>query len=187
MVALTSLWLPILLSAVFVFVASSILHMVLSAWHRGDYAKLPGEDGVLAAMRKEGVAPGDYFFPHACGMAELKNEETAKKFQQGPVGFLTVQPSGLPAMGKALGQWFAYTVVVAFLTAYVTGRTLGASAEYLHVFRVSGTVAFLAFSGAAPMASIWRGQKWSTTVKHVIDGWIYSLLVAGTFSWLWPN
>jgi len=187
MVALTSLWLPILLSAVFVFLASSILHMVLTAWHRGDIAQLPGESNVLEAMRKEGVTRGDYYFPYACGMAELKNEETAKKFEQGPVGFLTVLPNGLPAMGSALVQWFVYTVVIAFLTAYVTGRTLGVGAEYLHVFRVSGTVAFLAFSGAAPLASIWKGQKWSTSIKHVIDGWVYSLLVAGTFSWLWPN
>jgi hypothetical protein len=187
MVALTSLWLPILLSAVFVFIASSILHMLLSAWHRGDHAQLPGEDSIRAAMRKEGVSRGDYYFPYAGSMAELKSEETAKKFEQGPVGFLTVLPNGLPAMGSALVQWFVYSVAIAFLTAYVTGRTVGAGAEYLHVFRVAGTVAFLGFAGAAPMASIWRGQKWSTSIKHVIDGWVYSLLVAGTFSWLWPS
>ena len=45
MVSISALWLPILLSAVIVFVASSIIHMVLPV-HRGDYRKLPEEDRV---------------------------------------------------------------------------------------------------------------------------------------------
>ena len=36
MVGLAALWLPILLSAVIVFVASSLIHMV-SGWHKSDY------------------------------------------------------------------------------------------------------------------------------------------------------
>ena len=36
MVSLADLWLPILLSAVLVFVASSLIHMVLG-WHRHDF------------------------------------------------------------------------------------------------------------------------------------------------------
>ena len=50
MVPLTSLWLPILLSAVVVFAASSIIHMVLP-YHRNDFKKLPDEEGFLAALR----------------------------------------------------------------------------------------------------------------------------------------
>jgi len=42
MAFLTALWLPILLSAVIVFVASSIMHMVLP-YHRNDYGQLPDE------------------------------------------------------------------------------------------------------------------------------------------------
>ena len=48
MVSVTALWLPILLSAVIVFVASSIIHMVLP-FHRKDYRPVPSEDGVMDA------------------------------------------------------------------------------------------------------------------------------------------
>src|SRR6266851_8791731 len=43
MVSLSALWLPIVLSAVIVFVASSIMYMLLP-YHRSDYRKLPEED-----------------------------------------------------------------------------------------------------------------------------------------------
>jgi len=72
MVGLTALWLPIVLSAVAVFVASSITHMVLR-YHWSDFQKMRGEDGVLEAMRKAGVQPGNYNFPHGKSMAELKS------------------------------------------------------------------------------------------------------------------
>ena len=56
MAFLADLWLPILLSAVFVFVASSVLHMVLPI-HKGDYKKPPGEDAVLESMRDRASRP----------------------------------------------------------------------------------------------------------------------------------
>jgi len=185
MVTIAALWLPILLSAVFVFVASSLIHMALPI-HKGDYDKMPGEENVLGAMRNEKVGPGEYFFPFACGK-DLRSEETTKKFELGPVGFVTVRPNGLPAMGAAMVQWFVYVLVIGVMAAYLTGRTLGAGADYLEVFRVSGTVAFLGYAGAAPSASIWRGAKWSTSLKFVFDGLVYGLLTAGTFGWLWPS
>jgi hypothetical protein len=185
MVDLISLWLPILVAAVFVFAVSSILHMLLPL-HRGDLAKLPGEENVLEAMRKAGVDRGDYMFPH-CTAKEMKSEEMAKKFGQGPVGFMTVVPAGPPAMGKSLVQWFVYTIVVGVFVAYVSGRTLGAGTEYLQVFRISGAVAFIAYALGAPVASIWKGQKWSTSFKFVLDGLVYALVTAGTFAWLWPD
>jgi hypothetical protein len=186
MVGLAALWLPIVLSAVAVFVASSITHMVLR-YHWSDFQGMPGEDGVLEAMRKAGVQPGNYNFPHAKSMAELKEPEVCKKWEQGPVGMLYVMPSGAPAMGKSLAQWFLYSLVVGFLVAYVAGRTLGPGTEYLQVFRVAGTVAFLAYAGSEPVMSIWKGQKWSTTAKNVLDDLIYALLTGGMFGWLWPG
>jgi len=48
MVSITALWLPILLSAVIVFVASSIIHMLLPI-HKSDYRKLPDEEKVMDA------------------------------------------------------------------------------------------------------------------------------------------
>lgn len=52
---LTELWLPILVSAVAVFVVSSVLHMVVPL-HKGDYRKIPDEENVMAGL--EEVPPG---------------------------------------------------------------------------------------------------------------------------------
>ena len=38
MVSIASLWLPIVLAAVIVFIASSVIHM-LPLWHKSDYAQ----------------------------------------------------------------------------------------------------------------------------------------------------
>ncbi len=186
MVELTGLWLPILLSGVFVFAASAIIHMGLR-YHWGDWNKMPGEDQVREAIRSAGVAPGNYNLPHAGSSAAMSSPEIVAKMKEGPVGFLTVLPSGEPAMGKNLAQWFVYSVVIGVLVAYLTGRTLGPGTHYLQVFRVAGTVAFLAYVGAEPIASIWFGRKWSTTLKTAVDGLAYALLTAGTFGWLWPQ
>jgi nucleoside recognition membrane protein YjiH len=186
MVPLTALWLPILLSAVIVFVASSIIHMLLPI-HKGDYRKLPDEDKVEDALRAAGVTPGPvYFFPFHT-MKDMKSPEIQEKFKRGPVGLLTVRPSGMPAMGKFLGQWFFYCIVVSFFTAYLTGRTRTPGTEYLEVFRVAGTVAFMGYGGAQAQQSIWGGQTWGVTIKHIADSLLYGLLTAGTFGWLWPR
>jgi len=186
MVPITALWLPILLSAVIVFVASSIIHMVLPI-HKSDYRKLPEEDRVLDTLRAAGVTPGPvYHFPHTTHK-EMKSPEAVERFKRGPVGLLTVIPSGPPAMGKFLGQWFLYCVVIGVFVAYLTGRTLIPGTRYLEVFRVAGTTAFLGYAAAQIQDSIWKGQSWSVTFKHVFDGLIYGLLTAGTFGWLWPR
>ena len=62
MVSIFSLWLPILLSAVAVFVASSLIHMVLR-YHSRDYKRLPSEDDVMDALRPFDLPPGDYMVP----------------------------------------------------------------------------------------------------------------------------
>lgn len=185
MVALTSLWIPILLSAVIVFVASSILHMVLP-YHRSDYKKLPDEDKVVAALRSAGVTRGLYMFPH-CTHQDMKKPEMLEKFKQGPVGTITTFPGGPVNMPKYLAQWFVYCVVVGIFTAYLAGRTLPAGTVYLAVFRVAGTVAFMAYGIGQLVNGIWRGQPWSVVIKEVVDGLVYSLLLAGTFGWLWPK
>jgi hypothetical protein len=183
MVALSGLWLPIVLSAVFVFIGSSIVHMALG-YHKGDWTALPDEKKAREALR--GTPPGNYFVPHCTGMKALQDEAMQAKFKEGPVALLLVRPSGPPTMGKSLVQWFVYSVVVSFFVAYVTSRTVGAGGDYLQVFRVAGACAFLAYAGATPTESIWKGVRWSATAKHLFDGLIYALLTAGTFGWLWP-
>ena len=186
MVTIVSLWVPIVLSAVIVFVASSILHMVMT-YHKGDYRKLPDEDAVLNVMREKQIAPGFYAFPHHSGSKEMKSPEMIEKFKRGPVGFVTLVPSGPPAIGKYLSLWFGFCILIGVFVAYLTGRTLSVGTPYLAVFRVAGTVAFMGYGVGHVVNSIWMGQPWSSTLKHMFDGFVYSLLTAGTFGWLWPR
>jgi hypothetical protein len=182
-VPLASLWLPIILSAVIVFIASSIMHMVLP-YHHGDYKKLPEEEKTLAALR--GVARGLYMFPH-CSHKDMNTPEMIKKWETGPAGVLTIFPLGRPAMPKFLGQWFGFCLLVNFFIAYLAAHTLPTGTHYLQVFRVVGTAGFLAYGLSNIINGIWKGQPWGMVIKEVIDGLIYGLLVAGTFGWLWPR
>jgi len=183
---LTDLWLPILVSAVFVFIASSILHMVIPI-HKGDFRKLPSEEKVLAEMRAQGVQPGEYMFPCAGSMKDMGTPEMIEKYKQGPVGFMTVVPSGPCTMGKSLVQWFLYSLLISIFTAYVASHALAAGADYLAVFRLAGTVAVVAYALSNIPNSIWKGVPWSVTLKFVFDGIVYGLVTAGAFGWLWPQ
>lgn len=185
MVPVTSLAIPILLSAVFVFVASSIIHMVLT-YHRHDMRQVQNEDGFLEAFRKWNVAPGDYAAPHAGSMEAMKSAAFIDKVNKGPIVTMTVSAGGPMNMGSQLTQWFLYSVVLSVFAAYVTGRVLTADAHYLEVFRVAGTVTFMGYAMALPQASIWYKRNWGTTLRSMLDGLIYALLTAGTFGWLWP-
>lgn len=185
MVPLSALWLPIVLSAVIVFVASSIMHTLLQ-YHRSDYQRLPDEDKLLAALRAAALKRGLYVFPF-CTHKEMKSPAMVEKYKQGPVGMMTVFPSGPPVMPKFLGLWFGYCLVIGFFVAYLSGRTLAFGANYLVVFRVAGTAGFLGYGLGHLSDGIWKGQTWSATIKEVIDGLVYGLLTAGTFGWLWPR
>lgn len=185
MVPILSLWLPILVAAVFVFVASSIIHMFLK-YHESDFKALPDEDAVINALRPLNIPPGEYVLPHATGRQERESDEFKEKANRGPVAFLNVFPNGVPAMGKSLVEWFVYCVVVSIFAAYITSRAVDPDPEYLTVFRFAGATAFMGYSLALIQASIWFRRSWSTTLKSVFDGLIYGLLTAGAFGWLWP-
>jgi hypothetical protein len=184
MVRVASLWLPILLSSVIVFVVSSIMHMVLPH-HRKDFGKVPAEDDVMEALRRFGVPPGNYMMPHAGSPKAMKSPEFVEKRNRGPVAILTIM--GKYSMGMSLTQWFVYCLVVGGFVAYVTGRALGPGAGYLAVFRFAGCTAFIAYSLALWQNSIWYKIAWTTTIKSNIDGLVYGLLTAGVFGWLWPS
>lgn len=186
MVPLASLWAPILLSAVFVFVASSIIHMMLP-YHRNDFGKVPAEDEVMDALRKIGIPPGDYVVPYAGSPKRMKDPDFIDKVKRGPVVFMTVLESGPPAMGKNLVLWFVYCAAVGVFAAYIAGRALAPGAQYLEVFRFAGCVAFIGYSVALWQNSIWYKRAWSTTLKSSMDSLVYALLTAGAFGWLWPD
>ncbi len=156
-------------------------------YHHSDWAKLPGEEDIMDALRARDVPPGDYFMPHGAGPEAMKDPEFIARMTRGPVALITVVKNGPPAMGKALGQWFAFCLLVSLFAAYLTSRALGPTDDYLSVFRFAGTVAFGAYALALIVDSIWYYRKWSTTWKNVFDGFVYSAITAGVFGWLWPG
>ena len=186
MVSLYALWLPILVSAALVFVASSVIHMA-SPWHKNDYPKLPNEDAVMNALRPFALPPGDYMVPRAGSMAVLKSPEFQETLKRGPVMIVTVMPNGMMSMARNLSMWFVYCVVVGLFAAYVTGSALPPGAHYLQVFRLAGTAAFMGYALALWQMSVWYRRAWSSTIKATIDGLVYGLLTAGTLGWLWPH
>ena len=186
MVSIPSLWLPILLSAVLVFVVSSVIHMVIPL-HRNDISKLPSEDEVMDALRKFDIPPGDYMIPCSGGPEAMRHPAFLEKMKKGPVAWMTIVKSGPPQMGPSLAQWFVYSLVIGVFAAYVAGRALGPGARYLQVFRFSGVTAFVGYSLALWQDSIWYRRRWSTTFKYTVDGFVYCLVTAAIFGWLWPK
>lgn len=182
-VGLMSLWMPIVLSAIIVFVTSSLIWTVVQ-WHNSDWSKLPDEEGARTALK--GTPPGQYSVPHAATGKDRQDPAWLEKCKEGPTGLLIIFPSQSPAMGKQLSQWIVYCLAISFLVAYVAGAALPEGTANLKVFQIAGTVAVLAYAGAAAQGAIWFGHTWSRTMKDIVDGVIYGLLTAGVFGWLWP-
>jgi hypothetical protein len=185
-VPITSLWLPIVLSAVFVFIASSVIHMVLG-YHSSDFKKLPDEQKALEWFRNAGIPPGEYMMPRPESMKEMNSPEFKEKVAQYPGGVMTIWPGGSSSMGKSLALWFLYSVVVSLFAAYVAGRALDPGDSYLSVFRFAGVTAFACYAMAGWQDTIWYKRSISRSLKNTIDSLIYALLTGGTFGWLWPS
>jgi hypothetical protein len=186
MTALLGLWLPIVLSAVAVYLASSVIHMV-TPWHRGDYRGVTNQESFMAALRPFGLTPGDYMVPRPGSMAEMRTPEYKRLHQQGPVMFFTVRPSGVMKIGPQLLQWFLYSLVISVFAGYVAQVELPIGTDYPRVFQIVGTTAFLGYSAALVQQSIWYGRSWAMTLRTMLDGLLYALLTAGMFGWLWPR
>ncbi len=186
MVSLTSLWLPVLISAVVVFIASSIVHMVLT-YHRTDFSKLPAEADVSAALRKFNLPPGDFIMPHCSSPAEMKTPEFQEKWKKGPKMIVTILGGDSMAMGSQLVQWFVFCVVVSLFAGYMASRALAPGAEYLRVSQMASTTAFIGYAMGQWPNVIWYKRSTATAIKGTIDGVIYGLLTGGVFGWLWPR
>jgi hypothetical protein len=182
---LTSLWLPILLSAVGVFIASSIIHMLLP-YHRTDFKKLANEDQVMEALRRFSIPPGDYMTPCGGGPAAMKDPNFLEKLKKGPIAIMTIMPSGHWNMGPQLAQWFIFSVVVSLFAAYLTSRAVPAGSPYLEVSRFASTVAFVGYVLGQWPQTIWYRRSVVTTLKGTFDGLIYGFITGGFFGWLWP-
>ncbi len=180
-----SLWLPVIVSAVVIFLASWVIHMLLK-YHKADFRPLPSEDAVREALAKANIPPGMYMTPHCDDHSKMKEPAMLDKFNKGPVAVLSVFPKGMPNMGKHLGQWFVFCLFVSFVAGYVARITLHPGDAGMVICRITGTVAFAAYACGHIMDSIWKGQPWGNTGRAILDGIIYAVLTGVTFQFLWP-
>ena len=184
--ALLALWLPILLSAVVVFIISSLVHMVFK-WHAGDYTALPNEDAVRAAIRGGNPVPGLYVMPHCKEMKDMASEAMLQKYREGPVAHVTIGPNGVPNMGKYLGTWFAWTLVVEVVAAFLAVRLFGLDHQYARAAaKLVGAVTFIGLGFGTVQESIWMMRPWSSSAKYLLDAALYALGSGLVFFWLWP-
>jgi hypothetical protein len=184
-IPLSALWLPILVSAVAVFIVSSIIHMV-SPWHKGDYPKLDNEDALADAVRPLNLPPGDYMVPRPRGTADMKSDTFKEKVNRGPNLILTVIPNGPRSMGTYLFGWFIYILVVTIIAAHIGGALAGAGDRHFGIHGV-GIIAFIGYTVALWQMSIWYHRKWSTTIKATVDGLIYAVVTFLVFASFWPK
>ncbi len=184
MTPLASLWLPILLSAVAVFIVSSIVHMVLPH-HRNDFARLPAEDDAMRALGQ--TTPGTYMFPFAGSMTAMKDPAWVEKRTRGPAGILTIMPPGMPAMSKNLVQWFIYSIVVSLFAAYIASRAQAPGAASGAVLRFTAATAFFCYGVGMAHESVWFSRRWSVTFKYWFDALLYAFATGFVFVWLWPK
>jgi hypothetical protein len=180
-----SLWLPVVVSAVAVWLVSSVLHMVLK-YHKADYKALGNNEAAAAAALK-GLAPGVYPIPYCADPSQMKDPAMQKRYQEGPVGMLTIIPSGPPAMGKYLGLWFAFCFLISFTTGYLARHTLTSTSAGLDIMQITGTLAFVGYGYGHIMDSIWKGQPWSNAIRGLIDALIYAIVTGLVFRYLWPG
>ena len=184
MLSVWQVWLPILGSAIAVFMASSIVHMVLK-WHNSDYRKLANEDEARALLRP--TAPGMYFVPHCPDMKEMQKPENIQKFVDGPIAMITIRPSGKPSMGAPLLQWFLLNLVVSIIAAYIATKMVVPGASFLAVCRPVATITFISYAAGSISNGIWYGRTWSSVTKELADAAIYAVAAACVFAWLWPG
>ncbi len=185
---IADLWLPILVTAVFVFIASSVIWMATPI-HKGDYTVPPDEDGIVRVLRERSFKPGQYYIPW-CSGANMKDPAFLERMKTGPWAMMYVM-SGPPSFGKSLGLWFVSQIFIASLVAYVAGTALPTAAEnevtYLRAFQIAGGTALCAHAACWMENSIWRGLPWRISFVKLIDGTIYTCITAGVFGWLWPH
>jgi len=178
---LTSLILPIILSAVALFFASFLSWMVVQL-HKDDWKKVAKEDDLMEAIRKCDLPVGSYMFPGCADAAEMKSEAYAKKWEAGPCGIMTIYPK--VNMGRNLGLTFVYFLVISFCLAYLGTLALKPVADFLAVFRFITTAGILTFLAAMVQHAIWFHNR---IVGHIIESLIYAAISGAIFAAMWPK
>jgi len=179
--SILDLWLPITVATLACFFMSSAIWVLLK-WHNSDYTKTEREEDVRAALK--GAKPGYYVLPFCIDYADMAKPEVQKKMTDGPIAYINVAPNGMPSMGPKMISMALYFLLVSVICAYMVTRTMAPDADYLAIFRIAGTVAFIANGLAVIPESIWFARPWSMTAKNLMDALIYALITGGIFGWL---
>lgn len=185
MEAFAHLWLPILVSAAAVWVASAVIWMALPH-HASDWKGLPDEAAFTSALKSLNLPTGVYGFPHCTARSQRNDPEFQKRWKEGPTGLLNLWPNNM-SMGKNMVLSFLVYLVVSALIAY-----LGAAAEIPHgasfakVFQILGTAGVLAYAFAMIPNGIWFNAGARAITMNFLDGVVYGLVTGAVFAWLWP-
>ena len=181
---ISTLWMPILATAVLVFIASSLIHMVFK-WHMADYNALSNEEEVRAVIRAGSPKPNLYVIPYCADMKAMASEEMKKKFIEGPCALLTIRPSGAPTMGKALGSWFVLNLVIAAIAACLAMSAYPGKEHANAAGQLAGIVTFLTYFGGSVQMGIWMGKPWASVARDALDCIIFAVITGLVFMWLW--
>jgi hypothetical protein len=177
---LAQLWIPIVISAVVLFVASFAAWMILPH-HRSDFGRLPDEDRFQQYLREARIPAGRYSFPYFG--SNQNNPDLQRKMQEGPVGTLNV--FGPISMGQNLVWTFVFFLVTSTVLGYLAWSALGGSSPpFLHVLRIVGTAGILTYSCSSIPSDIWFKRP---LVTHLVDGIAYGLLTGLIFAYFWPR
>jgi hypothetical protein len=178
------LWLPILLSAILVFVLSAASHMLLP-WRRREWGRITDFVALQGAL--QALPPGLYAFPAAADPREQMKPEWLERWAKGPSGWLTIAPRRPIRMGRNMALSFLVFLGVAFMAAYTAAHAVGPEAHYLAVFRIVGTVATMSYGVGSIFGSIWYDRPWRAYLADALDAVLFGLVMAGVFGWLWPR
>ena len=179
---LSSLWLPIVVSGMALFL-SSWAAWTLLPHHKSEWKGLPDEEGVMSALRKFNVPPGQYALPHACKPEDRRSEEFKRRMVAGPIGTLTIW-NGKPKMGINMACTILFFLIANAVIAYLAGIALQPDAAFWTVFRFVGTAGILTYGTANILNGIWFGRK---MVADIIDGIAYGLITGLIFAAFWPG
>ena len=178
------LWLPILVSAFAVFVASSIAWMVLPH-HKKDIKRLPDEAALTDRLQQLALPPGTYMWPNCSSGDEMKSEEFKARYEAGPWGTLNVL-GARPNFGRNLSLTFVFYLVVGIFVAYITAEARPAGAGFMPVFQVAGATAMVAYCAGAIPGAIFLGKPGRFILTDFLDGVAYGVLTGLIFALLWP-
>lgn len=185
MAFLIDLWLPILVSAVAVWVASALAWTALGH-HKKDMQELTpqAEEELKQVLSRHGVTPGVYGYPNFNSFKGKSKEEVAAMMTR-PMGILRVW-RGMGMAGPMVFG-FVWSLIIGVLIAYIGHPVLPKGTEFAKVMQVLGTAGVLAYAFGGVVNDVWFQESKRAMVLCFIDGVVYGLITGAIFAWLWPK